>query len=207
MTTRFSKQKLAETQEKKARGGIIGGLLSRKSQKVGDALFGVLVVTPPSTHSPAQRLPSPTSSLEAFGESLFVSRKHLDLEKKVATAEPMIKSLFAENETLKNKVAILIVEAENDKEHVTTLEKSLQEFKESDLYSDDLCKYYVEGFELLRRWMAKHHLELNLSGLVMGEVEKEFVADRPSEVTKKNVVEETTTAAPVDSFPCDPTRQ
>ena len=147
---------------------------------------------------------------------MFVSGKLLDLEKKVATTEPMIKSLSAENEILKNKVAILTVEAENDKECVPTLEKSLQveedfsklkdkqigdlqfklekaspdaiqEFKESDLYLGNLCEYYVEGFELFRRWMAKHHLELNLSGLVMGEVEKEFVADRPSKVTEENV--------------------
>ena len=34
---------------------------------------------------------------------------------------------------------------------------AVREFKESDLYSDNLCEYYVEGFELFRRWMAKHH--------------------------------------------------
>ena len=34
MTTRFSKQKLAEVQEKKAKGGTISGLLSKK--KTGD---------------------------------------------------------------------------------------------------------------------------------------------------------------------------
>ena len=34
---------------------------------------------------------------------------------------------------------------------------AIQEFKESDLYSDNLCEYYVKGFELFRRWMAKHH--------------------------------------------------
>ena len=57
---------------------------------------------------------------------MFVSGKLLDLEKKVATVEPMIKSFSAENEMLKNKVAILTIEAENDKECVATLEKSLQ---------------------------------------------------------------------------------
>ena len=62
----------------------------------------------------------------ALGESLFVSGKLLDLEKKVATSEPLFKSLFDENETLKNKVAILTAEAENDKERVETLEKNLQ---------------------------------------------------------------------------------
>ena len=56
---------------------------------------------------------------------MFISSKLLDLEKKVATSEPLVKSLSAENETLKNKVVILTAEAENDKERVVTLEKSL----------------------------------------------------------------------------------
>ena len=66
-----------------------------------------------------------TSTKETFssvlGESLFVSGKLLDLEKKVATSELVIKSLFAKNEMFKNKVAILTVEAENDKERVAVL--------------------------------------------------------------------------------------
>ena len=66
-------------------------------------------------------------------ESLFISGKHLDFEKKVATSEPLVKSLSAENETLKNKVVILTAEAENDKECVVTLEKSLHVEK-------DFCK-------------------------------------------------------------------
>ena len=95
----------------------------------------------------------------------------------MATSEPMIKSLSAQNETLKNKVAILTIKAENNQEHVAALEKSLQvekdfcklkdkqigdlqlklqkagvvamqEFKDSDSYLDELREYYVEGFEL-----------------------------------------------------------
>ena len=64
---------------------------------------------------------------------MFISGKLLDFEKKVATVEPIIKSLSAENETIKNKVAILVVEVENDKECVVALEKSLQVEK-------DFCK-------------------------------------------------------------------
>ena len=60
-----------------------------------------------------------------MGESLFIFGKLLDLEKKVATSEPLVKSLSSENEKLKNKVAILAAEAENDKERVVALEKSL----------------------------------------------------------------------------------
>ena len=64
---------------------------------------------------------------------MFISGKLLDLEKKVASSELVVKSLFAENETLKNKVAILTVEVENDKERVAILKKSLQVEK-------DICK-------------------------------------------------------------------
>ena len=60
-----------------------------------------------------------------MGESLFIFGKLLDLEKKVARSEPLVKSLSSENEKLKNKVAILTAEAENDKERVVALEKSL----------------------------------------------------------------------------------
>ena len=43
----------------------------------------------------------------------------------MATFEPMIKSLSVENETFKNKVAILTIKVENDKKRVAALEKSL----------------------------------------------------------------------------------
>ena len=46
---------------------------------------------------------------------------------------PIVQSLSVENETLKNKVAILVVEAENEKERMAALEKSLQVEK-------DFCK-------------------------------------------------------------------
>ena len=62
---------------------------------------------------------------------MFVSGKLLYLEKKVVF-KPLVKSLSAENEMLKNKVVILTVEAENDKERTVTLEKSLQ--VEKDFY-------------------------------------------------------------------------
>ena len=113
---------------------------------------------------------------------------------------------------LKNKVAILTAKAENDKEGVTTFEKSqqvekdfwklkdkqigdlelklqnvgatvIQDFKDFDEYSDDLCKYYVEGFDLLVKWMAKHHPSLDLFGLAVDDVKKELMSDRPFEAT------------------------
>ena len=41
-------------------------------------------------------------------------------------SEPLVKSLSFKNKMLKNKVAILTAKAENDKEGVTTFEKSQQ---------------------------------------------------------------------------------
>ena len=64
MTTRFSKQKLAEAQEKKAKGGIVNGLLSKK--KIGDVSKKDPMVTPPPTHSPTKYSTSPTSSLKVI---------------------------------------------------------------------------------------------------------------------------------------------
>ena len=55
----------------------------------------------------------------------------------------------------------------------------------------------MEGFELFRKWMVKHHPDLDLSGLVIGEVEKELLADHPSEATVENVMEEVMTIADV----------
>ena len=65
----------------------------------------------------------------------------------------------------------------------------------------------MEDFELFRKWMAKHHPDLDLSGLVMGEVEKELLDDHPSEATSKNVMEEATTIALVDLASSTPKEQ
>nr|POE89487.1 hypothetical protein CFP56_43283 [Quercus suber] len=114
----------------------------------------------------------------------------------------MIKSLFVENETLKNKVAILAIEVENDKECVATLEKSLQVEKDfcklKDKQIGDLeLKLQKAGavavFDLLRKWMVKHHPNLDLFDLVIGDVKKEFLSDCPFEATAESVMEEATT--------------
>ena len=72
MMTRFSKQKLAEVQEKKAKGGIVSGLLSKK--KTG----GVVRQEPSKTPPPAKHPASPTSSLKMIvfgGEDVRKKKK------------------------------------------------------------------------------------------------------------------------------------
>ena len=53
------------TQEKKAKGGLVSGLLSKKCSKTGDASKENPVVTP-RAHLPTKRPASPTSSLEVI---------------------------------------------------------------------------------------------------------------------------------------------
>ena len=43
--------------------------------------------------------------------------------------------------------------------------EAMEKFKFSDEYSDKLCNYYVEGFELFRKYLAKHHPSLDFSKL------------------------------------------
>ena len=75
MAIRFSKQKLAEAQEKKAKGGLISGLLSKKRSKTGDVFKEDLVITPSSAHSLAKRLASPILSLEVIASAGEEARK------------------------------------------------------------------------------------------------------------------------------------
>ena len=64
---------------------------------------------------------------------------------------------------------------------------AIQDFKDCDEYFDELCKYYVEGFDLLMKWMAKHHPSLYLSSLVVDDVKKELLS---AKATAANVLEE-----------------
>ena len=69
---------------------------------------------------------------------------------------------------------------------------TVQDFKDSDEYSDELCKYFVEGFDLLVKWVAKHHHGLDLSSLAVDDVQKKLMFNRPSEAIVENVMEEAT---------------
>ena len=134
-----------------------------------------------------------------LGESLYISRKYLDYEEKYVTAQSKVESLFLENESFKGQVSALSDKAKKDKDHLKTLKKSIdtekafskmkekqinetllkvkkagleamEKFKVFDEYSDKLCNYYVEGFELFRKYLAKHHPSLDFSKLDMEAV-------------------------------------
>ena len=121
-----------------------------------------------------------------------------------------IASLFAENESLTIKIFAFANKAKKDKDRLKILEKNInfekaflklkdkqideahikvekagfeamEKFKASDGFSDKLFEYYVDCFELFRKYLVKHHPKLDFSQLDMEEVEKEMLEDHPSE--------------------------
>ena len=162
-----------------------------------------------------------------LGESLYLLGKYLAYEKKLASLVPQMESLSSKNALLKEKVSSLESEVTKTQDHLKVLEKDIstekafsklkdkqieealakipeagatmvEKFKDSDEYSKKLCNYYVEGFDLFRKYLAKHHF----SKLDMEEVEKENLPNRPSEATVENegVTEEATKAQVDPSF-------
>ena len=124
-------------------------------------------------------------------------------------AQSKVESLSVKNELLKKKVSPLSDEAKNTQDRLKALEKDVntemafsklkdkqiddaflkiqkvypkevEKFKNSDEYLDKLCNYYMEGFDLFRKYMAKHHPDLDFSTLNMEVVKKEFLADSQS---------------------------
>ncbi|KAK9997877.1 hypothetical protein SO802_017480 [Lithocarpus litseifolius] len=68
--------------------------------------------------------------IQALGESLYIFGKYMDYEEKYVTAKSKVESLSIENESLKSQVFALAEESKKDKEHLKTLEKSIDTKKE-----------------------------------------------------------------------------
>nr|POF23881.1 hypothetical protein CFP56_23701 [Quercus suber] len=154
--------------------------------------------------------------MQVLGESLYISGKYLDYNKKLIEAQSRIASLSIENESLTIQVSTLVDKVKKGEDHLKTLEENIdtekassklkdkqidealmkvdkacfeavEKFKDSDKFLDKLYDYYVDGFELFRKYL-KHHLEMDLSQLDMEEVEKEVLEDRPFGVATKGEV-------------------
>ena len=107
-------------------------------------------------------------------------------------AKSKVEPLSVENELLKSQIFALAEESRKDKERLKTLEKILdtekafsrlkdkqidealikvvkagfevvEKFKALDEFLDKLYDYYVDGFDLFCKYLAKHHHELDFS--------------------------------------------
>ncbi|KAL0010979.1 hypothetical protein SO802_006087 [Lithocarpus litseifolius] len=138
--------------------------------------------------------------MQVLGESLYLLGKYLAYEKKLASSVSQVESLSSKNAMLKEKVSSLKGEAKETQEHLKALEKDVSTEKTFSRLKDKqieealaripkLCDYYVEGFDPFHKYLAKHHPELDFSKLDMDEVEREILANHPSEATVENVEE------------------
>ncbi|KAL0008668.1 hypothetical protein SO802_010170 [Lithocarpus litseifolius] len=231
ITTRFSKAKLAEVQEKKAKAGLTSGLLTRKCQRKSEPSKDDPVVTSSVAKSQDCHLASPTSSLELIISPSGGSKAKATSKASIAsfwedagtTVQKAQDTISMEDlELLMGKsphelmsshvhkliqISALVDESKKDKDHLTVLEKSIdtkkafsrlkdkqvyealskvekasikavEKFKVSDEFSDKLCDYYMKAFELFKKYLAKHHPELDFSNLDVEVVDKEVLADR-----------------------------
>lgn len=62
------------------------------------------------------------------------------------------------------------------------VEEAVKNFKVSKEYSDRLMVEYADGFKLLRKYVIKHHPDLNFSSLYIEEVENEMLASEAEPV-------------------------
>ena len=68
------------------------------------------------------------------------------------------------------------------------VEEAVKNFKASDEYSDRMMVEYANGFELLQKYLIKHHPDLNFALLDIEEIEKEMVATEAALVSAVAIV-------------------
>ena len=143
---------------------------------------------------------------QVLGESLHLASECLTQEAKVASLASKMEVLEKENSTLKKKLIDSMDEAttlkENVKalnadlrvEHQLNLEKddqlqaakeklktiaarSVEAFQQTEEYATMLFSWYFKGFELLRRYLVKHPIGVDLPNLDLEVVDQEMAMD------------------------------
>ena len=172
-----------------------------------------------------------------LGESLHIASEYLTQEAKVASLTSKMEALEEENSMLKKKLIDSMHEANTLKESAKsltddlqaerqlTLEKddqllaakeklktiaarSVEAFQQTDEYNTVLFSWYFKGFDLLRRYLVKHPIGVELQSLDLEVVDQEMVIDEAaqSSVPEEDVPEKAPTddAAASDDVASDP---
>ena len=163
-----------------------------------------------------------------LGEGLHITFEYLTQEAKVASLTSRMEALESKNSTLKKKLIDSMGKATTLKEKVKTLNgdlrakrqltlekdeqllgakeklktiaaRSIEAFQQTDEYNTVLFSWYFKGFELLRRYLIKHPIGVDLENLDLEEVDKKMAID---EDTQSLVPEGGATEnAPIDNAP------
>ena len=160
-----------------------------------------------------------------LGESIYITSEYLTQEVKITSSVSRLEALEVENSKWKKDLIITMDEANFVKEKVKylgddlraerqlTLEKDeqllaareklkviavkvVEGFQQTEEYSTVLFSWYFKGFELLRWYMIKHPIGVDLENLDMEVVDQEMVAD---EVAQSTALEATPRDTPMPS--------
>ena len=165
-----------------------------------------------------------------LGESLHITSKYLTQEAKVAFLTSRMEALDEENSTMKKKLIDSMHKVNTLKENTKalsddlraerqlTLEKdeqllaakeklktiaarSVEAFQQTDEYNTVLFSWYSKGFELLRRYLVKHPIGVDLQNLDPEVVNQEMGTDEAaqSSVPESDVLADDADAAGNDA--------
>ena len=121
-------------------------------------------------------------------ENSMLKKKLIESMHEVNTLKESSKTLdddfWAEHQlTLKKDEQLLVA-----KEKLTTIAaRSIEGFQQTDEYNTVLFSWYFKGFELLRRYLVKHPIGVDLQSLDLKVVDQKMAAD---EATQSSAPEE-----------------
>ena len=78
----------------------------------------------------------------------------------------------------------------------TIVAKAVEAFQQTDEHNTMLFIWYFKGFELLRRYLVKHLVGVDMENLNLKEVDREMAADKASQSTAPEGDAPGTTPAP-----------
>ena len=131
---------------------------------------------------------------------------------------------MGEANTLKEKVKVKALSDDLRAERQLTLEKdeqllgvreslktiaarSVEAFQTTDGYNSVLFSWYFKGFELLRRYLVKHPLGVDMAKLDLEEVDQEMAADEANHSATETDAPETAPASDApEGVPADDAR-
>ena len=165
---------------------------------------------------------------QVLGESLHITSEYLSQETKVVSAVSRVEALEVENSKLKKDLIIAMGEANAMKEKLkviwddfraecqlmaekdeqllaakqkikTIAAKAVEAFQQTDEHNTMLFSWYFKGFELLRHYLIKHLIGVDLKNLNLEEVDREMAADEASQpAALEGDAPETALAPPAD---------
>ena len=78
----------------------------------------------------------------------------------------------------------------------TIVAKAVEAFQRTDEHNTMLFSWYFKGFELLRRYLVKHSVGVDMENLDLEEVDREMATDKASQFTALEGDAPETTPAP-----------